>query len=186
LSASVKKKKDSNLSFLPDWALEQYLYRDVIKCRRQQPLFAINCYFCWSYTSWICGLVLLTILTLLESRAVLAAVDPLRVGERCASPHFCPVSANLLDSDKKMKVYLWLKGKDKDDTKIICLFTQYLFFYYVFRATRGKTTPPCPLLLTKQGGSIQCMIFISCQTCNMILHTVRYHQIYITTLREDI
>ncbi len=37
--------------------------------------------------------------------------------------------------------------------------------------------PPCPLLLTKQGGSIQCMIFIDCQTCNMILHlidTIKY------------
>jgi hypothetical protein len=51
------------------------------------------------------------------------------------------------------------------------------FFYSVFRATKGKT---------EQGVLIQCMIFIGNQTCNMILHVYRYHQIYIITLREDI
>jgi hypothetical protein len=45
--------------------------------------------------------------------------------------------------------------------------------------------PPCPLLLTKQGGSIQCMIFISGKICNMILHIYRHHQMFVIALRED-
>jgi hypothetical protein len=47
--------------------------------------------------------------------------------------------------------------------------------------------PPCPLLLTEQGGSIQCIVFISSQTCNMILHNFYFilHTIKYTLLHYE-
>jgi hypothetical protein len=74
--------------------------------------------------------------------------------------------------------------KNRLQAEVVGIVCSYRSVYNVFRAIRSKP-PPCPLLLTKQGGSIQCIVFISSQTCNMILHTYRYHQIYIVTLRED-
>jgi hypothetical protein len=60
------------------------------------------------------------------------------------------------------------------------------FLFIMYFGLQEAKPPPCPLLLTKQGGLIQCIVFISIQTCYMILHTYRYHQIYIVTLRENI
>jgi hypothetical protein len=71
------------------------------------------------------------------------------------------------------------------DYTVLSMIVHYLFFIMYLGLQEAKP-PPCPLLLTKQGGSIQCIVFISHQACYMVLHTYRYHQLYIITLREDI